>query len=334
MTRAWRALARALLVGWCVIVLGWGGASGVHAQTQRVLSLQEYHDQLIDALAAMKNALNPRSELSRVQTTLATIDAVQFPSGVVVSITPLLGGVTDPAVAQARLQTVVTQIEFSANDNLDARLKLLDEVWARPEFNQPESWWDRFWRWFEEWWNSLFPNQPQSDAVTEVTDATAALINWGIVIVGGVLLALLLSYWLSNLFGDMVAEAELRRRQESGEEEPLTAEAARRQASSLAQAGDYRQAVRRLYLSALLTLEERRLISLDRSWTNRELLEHTVHNRSLQSHLQPVVETFDDVWYGVHEPDAGTFTSYEAAIDELGEVVAQAPEKKPEKKQP
>ena len=44
---------------------------------------------------------------------------------------------------------------------------------------------------------------------------------------------------------------------------------------------------------------------------------HPVH-----AHLQPVVDTFDDVWYGIHEPDGQTYTAYLHAIDEL-ESLAQ-----------
>jgi hypothetical protein len=35
-----------------------------------------------------------------------------------------------------------------------------------------------------------------------------------------------------------------------------------------------------------------------------------------------VVDTFDDVWYGVHEPDARTYEGYTRSIDQL-ETLAQ-----------
>jgi hypothetical protein len=38
-----------------------------------------------------------------------------------------------------------------------------------------------------------------------------------------------------------------------------------------------------------------------------------------------VVDTFDDVWYGVHEPDAHTYAGYTRSIDELEALAQQAP---------
>jgi hypothetical protein len=40
----------------------------------------------------------------------------------------------------------------------------------------------------------------------------------------------------------------------------------------------------------------------------------------LHQQLQPVVETFDDIWYGVHEPDRTSFDHYVAAVEKLEEV--------------
>jgi hypothetical protein len=40
----------------------------------------------------------------------------------------------------------------------------------------------------------------------------------------------------------------------------------------------------------------------------------------IRPHLEPVVATFDQVWYGVREPDQTTFTTYEQEIDTLAAV--------------
>ena len=98
---------------------------------------------------------------------------------------------------------------------------------------------------------------------------------------------------------------------------PQTPAEARQRAAGSASAGDYRSAVRNLYLSALLTLEQHGLVPADRSLTNREVLARVGSTHPLRPHLQPVVETFDDVWYGVHEPDAGTYDAYTHSIDEV-----------------
>jgi hypothetical protein len=82
--------------------------------------------------------------------------------------------------------------------------------------------------------------------------------------------------------------------------------------------------VRNLYLSALLTLEQQDLVPADRSLTNREVLSRVGSAHPLRPHFQGVVETFDDVWYGVHEPDALTYAGYTHSIDELEALAQQA----------
>ena len=152
--------------------------------------------------------------------------------------------------------------------------------------------------------------------------AAARGLVWLVAGVGGVAIALLFGYWLSRLLGAFVADAEARRRREAGDDEPVTAAAARQRAVAQAQAGQYRQAVRSLYLSALLRLEERGLVRADRSLTNREYLAQVAGQAEVQRHLQPVVQTFDDVWYGVREPDRATFLRYQQEIDALNEAIS------------
>jgi hypothetical protein len=48
----------------------------------------------------------------------------------------------------------------------------------------------------------------------------------------------------------------------------------------------------------------------------------------LRPHLQPVIDVFDEVWYGVREPDQTTFTAYAHEIDQLGEIAGRAAETK------
>ncbi|MBK8046909.1 MAG: DUF4129 domain-containing protein [Anaerolineales bacterium] len=70
-------------------------------------------------------------------------------------------------------------------------------------------------------------------------------------------------------------------------------------------------------------MEERGLVVVDRSLTNREMLARVPNNHPVRPHLQPVVDTFDEVWYGMHEPDAAAFTSYGASIEALNKVVTR-----------
>jgi hypothetical protein len=100
-------------------------------------------------------------------------------------------------------------------------------------------------------------------------------------------------------------------------DEPATPEAARAQAVAFAAEGNFRAAVRRLYLSALLTLQQREVVSSDASLTNLELLDKLRSEDPVRPLLAPVVTTFDEVWYGATEPDAGHFQRYAAQVDAL-----------------
>jgi hypothetical protein len=149
------------------------------------------------------------------------------------------------------------------------------------------------------------------------------LVPW---IVTGIIVAVtiwLLSYWLQRLLRSFVSDARIS--ELAGDDDlPRSAAEARQQARAAAQSGLYRDAVRRLYLAALLQLAEHDLITYERSLTNREVLTRVPVDSPIRAHLEPVVATFDQVWYGVREPDQATFNAYEHEIDALAAVAERA----------
>lgn len=94
-------------------------------------------------------------------------------------------------------------------------------------------------------------------------------------------------------------------------------EHAMRRAQSLSRQGDYRMALRYLYLSTLLLLNDRGLIQYDRTRTNREYLQNVAHHPQLKATLQEIVEIFDRTWYGLSAPDAKTYDRFEALVHRL-----------------
>ncbi|MBP8251081.1 MAG: DUF4129 domain-containing protein [Herpetosiphon sp.] len=82
---------------------------------------------------------------------------------------------------------------------------------------------------------------------------------------------------------------------------------------------DFRKAVRYLYLSTLLWLEERGVLRYDRTLTNREVLSAVRPNAMLHQRLSPVVQTFDSVWYGFDEIDQTAFESFRQQVTTLRE---------------
>ena len=101
---------------------------------------------------------------------------------------------------------------------------------------------------------------------------------------------------------DAVAETEL--------EQVQTEKAALARADAAAAANDFRSALRFLYLSAILHLQERGVLPYDKSLTNREYLHQARADSDLYTALGPAITVFDEVWYG-HKPcDAETVASY------------------------
>lgn len=330
-----------------VVVLAWWLAftlliaASLRAQSpDDPLTLAEYRAellQLIDELAAA----SPEEEeatVSAIQEHLETLTHVKIADGEVVNIRSILADysllreegqdfyaetlLSSPKdVALTRLRSAVAQIDASVNDNTAARLVILAEILARPEFNSPMSLWDRFWQWIEQLISDLFPDSQSGDNAGWLA-MLIRLLPWIIAIAFVAAVLWLFSYWLQRLLRAFVSDARLEA--ETGDDDlPRSAAEARQQARAAAESGLYRDAVRRLYLAALLQLAESHLITYERSLTNREVLVRIPPDSPIRPHLEPVIATFDRVWYGIHEPDQATFATYEQEIDALA-AVAQA----------
>lgn len=76
----------------------------------------------------------------------------------------------------------------------------------------------------------------------------------------------------------------------------MHAEEARRRAGVSAGEGDFRGAIRYRCLAVLLALDEAGKLAFDRTATNREYLFRA--SGPLHDELQPLLDQFDDVWYG------------------------------------
>ena len=108
---------------------------------------------------------------------------------------------------------------------------------------------------------------------------------------------------------DDVEETEL--------EEVETERAALARADSAEAANDFRSALRYLYLSAILHLQERGVLPYDKSLTNREYLHQARTDMELHAALGPAITVFDEVWYG-HKPcDAETVANYRDLLQKV-----------------
>ena len=82
-------------------------------------------------------------------------------------------------------------------------------------------------------------------------------------------------------------------------------------------ASDFRHALRFLYLSAILHLQERGRLTHDKSLTNWEYLRALQSDVALQRALLPAIQVFDEVWYGCQPCDAETVGNYRELLKDV-----------------
>lgn len=201
-----------------------------------------------------------------------------------------------------------------------ADLESLKQILAHPEFrglNQPANplreWlqhlWTRLVKWFSDLLQRIFGNR----------SVTLQSGEWSpLAVLSVAILILVLIYAVRSIFADFISEANLNENG-NGFDKALTSDSAFERAQSLSRDGEYRSAVRYLYLSCLLLLDERGLLRYDHSKTNREVLRSVSDSPELAGPLQDVVEVFDNVWYGYHTLDEESFRHYSERVEELKE---------------
>ncbi len=81
-------------------------------------------------------------------------------------------------------------------------------------------------------------------------------------------------------------------------------------AETAIEANDFRGALRFLYISAVLHLQECGILPYDKSITNREYLQLAHTDLDLQETLAPIITIFDEVWYGYKHCDEHTVENF------------------------
>jgi hypothetical protein len=188
----------------------------------------------------------------------------------------------------------------------------LKEILLRPEFQWQEqrslqlpNWLDRVFDWIERFRDRTLSAAYRFGRVP-LTIAAAFLF-------------VLSLYFISRgLSRSLVREADLAT-EGNESDELLTSKGAFKRAETLSMQGDYRNAVRYLYLSSLLVLDEQGVMRYDRSRTNREYLRSVSSKPELAKPLRDVIDVFDRVWYGFESVDERTYRSYVEHVEELRE---------------
>jgi hypothetical protein len=192
----------------------------------------------------------------------------------------------------------------------------LNEILARPEFQWKQA--EQPLR-MPDWLTKLYDGF--MNFLDRVIFTTFSLIYEGrtlVKIAAVFLFAFALFFIARNLSRNLVREAQLAA-EGNESDEILTSKGAFRRAETLSLQGDYRNAIRYLYLSSLLVLDEQGLMRYDRSRTNREYLRSVSSKPELAKPLRDVIDVFDRVWYGFEGVDEQTYQSYVERVDDLRE---------------
>ena len=264
-----------------------------------------------------------QAQLAEAAAQLGLVSAVSLPDGreIPISHTFLLNELGREPPDLERLQNLLAAWQTARATWPEVQFDDLDEaalqaILSRPEFQyetaEPtrlQRWLDdlqlRFWQWLSE----IFPSLNAGGGIGNIA-------NLLVTSVGVVVLIIVLVYALRELLGDFAADSAIMHDDHLGDE-LLTADAALQRAQQFSGEGDYRTAVRYLYLSALLLLEERGLLRYNRSLTNREYLRSLAHQPELATILSDVIGVFDRVWYGFHALEPAEYEWYARRVELL-----------------
>jgi hypothetical protein len=318
-----RLLFRSFLT---ILLLAVGVLLTPPATATEPLNLADYWQQVRDTRATVADLTTAppgvaQPQLQALAAAWEARTAVVLPDGATVPldhsflVAQLRAEPPDLARLEALLSTLLTvQQEISTSPHTAADVAPLTEILARSEFN----------------WQ---PQQPSPLALLwrHIIGYLLKFMSWFIpeesILVGpwfsylltgvGVLTVFLVLLYLSRgLLADFAAQTEVEIPFEAGDEH-LTADSAFKRAQTLSGEGDYRTAVRYLYLSSLLLLDERGLLRYDRARTNREYLRSVAHTPTLAARLREVIDIFDRVWYGYQPLDEATYHRYAEQVAEL-----------------
>jgi hypothetical protein len=287
-----------------------------YAQSQPP-DLATYTGWVREAFAAAQR--NDRLGLEDAATRLVATSSVRLPAEATITVDngwlrdALESAEPDLSAIAARLGAIIDALaqppSVAPADARERLQRMLDQPpFKRPDEPQAPAWLREFFDWLVRLLENVF--RP----LGQISPTGGRTIAWGIAIVGALLLLGVLVYLLRGLRRGVVAGAN------ANDDDPaanLTAKTALDQAGGLARGGDYRTAVRYLYISALLWLDERDILRYDRALTNREYLERVRDNPALRELMTPIVETFDRVWYGHLPIDADSFAIYQRQVAAL-----------------
>lgn len=291
--------------------------------------LDNYRASLEDASTALRE---PDPDPERALAVLYAIEPVILDDGTTIDpdLAPIINALEDPrpdiAAARQGIDAILAALDLAERSDAidaDAASAALERVLAREEF-QPE------------------PEEDQSTSLRQrvsdgIGNAITSALEWLSGKLGGSVgegspLSLVMSMLGIVVVVTIVAFAVQSVRRSMGPgvtrladgdaEAHYSSAEARAEAERLFAAGDYRAALRLLYLATLIRWEEAGRLRFERSLTNREVVARVTiqGDASLLEQLTPLVERFDRVWYGGAACTSDDYRRFAALADRAWEV--------------
>lgn len=207
---------------------------------------------------------------------------------------------------------------IKAESTKDRDKQKLAEILAREEYQKPaakeESLFQKWWREFWEWVQSLFP-KPNITPTTGPNLAPLKLVLQVlvfVVVIGlvGFLLWRFVPYF-SNRFGS-------RTKKEKGDRIILGETIGEHESSSdlfdeaelLARQGDLRGAIRKGYIAVLCELGDRKIIRLALHKTNRDYLRDVRRRERIYDGMSGLTNNFERNWYGLRKAEPADWEDF------------------------
>jgi hypothetical protein len=261
-----------------------------------------------------------RQKLDELATQWEAVTVLELPDGGMIQIDPshLTEEFKKDPPDLERLETILNVLlkaheEYPQDVFTVQDVEPLKSILARPEFQWQTAQTAQSPAWLERILNFI------ADLMDSLAYGIQNTVYYGRIplIVAAVIVFLISLYFISqNLSRNLIRDAQLTAENDN-DDALLTSVSAMQRAQSLSSQGDHRNAIRYLYLSSLLVLDERGLLRYDRSKTNREYLRSISARPELSSHLGSVIDVFDRVWYGFETVDEDTFQSYTKHVERL-----------------
>lgn len=297
------------------------------ARADGPISLAQYRQAIDEALALVDQALRAAPAqrpdlLLQAARRLGDAQEVQLESGGLIrlnnaaAITEIEQAARAPESADGvrkaegrvrALQAFLADLPAAATASERATLH---DILNQPPFKPSElaDWFSRLLQQFADWLNGWSaPSTNFSIRPEDIVVALAILVTLAV-----------FAFILISLRRNFAGEAQLKSANPNGE--GLTAPVALKEARELARSGNYRSAIRQLYLASLLLLEERGRLRADRSLTNREYLAALKGEPQVAHTLEPIVETFDRIWYGFEPISGPEFERYQQQVETLKDL--------------